>query len=387
MISGAFRLLMGSALGLAALTFGCASWAADANRAKPGAPLALPAAAAGAIGKVFPGSTVRKVQADDEAGLTLFLATVVDAGGERVVRLSADGMIVSVEREVKVADLPPALAAVVRQNTAGEVILQVETRAEIIADSKGAKTIRELWTPRPSYRNHREVDVDRDGRLWNARRRDAGEAIAPGEEGILEVPGYRPPCVIYLPSDYKAGAKWPLILHFHGSGDLATTKPWLWGINGKGYIIVGLSYVKGEGVTPANAAAMIKYVDAVRALVDATYGVDQHRVFLSGTSMGGWAVNYCGFSRAANGRYKGYCIVAAGPAKRSGVDFSVARNLPVLVLNGETDGNLAAAKQGVPLLERAGAKVTSVVLPGEGHMPQPPKIWQPLAKWLSSVDR
>jgi poly(3-hydroxybutyrate) depolymerase len=193
--------------------------------------------------------------------------------------------------------------------------------------------------------------------------------------------------VVYLPSDYKAGAKWPLILHFHGSGDSATTVPWLWGTNGKGYIIVGLSYVKGEGVTPVNAAAMIKYVDAVRALVDATYGVDQHRVFLSGTSMGGWAVNYCGFSPAANGRYKGYCIVAAGPAKGSGVDFSVARDLPVLVLNGETDGNLAAAKRGVRHLERVGAKVTAVVLPGEGHMPQPPKIWPPLAKWLASVDR
>lgn len=347
----------------------------------------LPAQAARIIEEAFPDAAIMRVERNGEAGLPLFDVTIKHTGGVRDVRISAEGVIVSVEREVKVADLPPALGAAVRQSTTDTLIVQVETRAKIATDAKGAKTIQKLATPSLSYGPRKEVDIDRDGRVWKARRKDAGEEVGPGEEGLLDVPGYKPSCAVYLPSDYRAGAKWPLILHLHGSGDSATTLPWLWGTNGKGYIIVGLSYVKGNGYDPATVRAMIKYIDAVRELVDKKYGVDEKRVFLSGTSMGGWGVNYYGFNQAAKGRYRGYCIIAAGPSRGSGVDFSVAQDRPVLVLNGDKDENYAAAKQGVPLLERAGAEVTAVVLPGEGHMPDPNKMWPPLEKWLASVDR
>jgi len=207
------------------------------------------------------------------------------------------------------------------------------------------------------------------------------------------VPGYTLPCVVYLPSDYKAGGTWPLILHLHGSGDSATTWPWLWGTNGKEYIIVGLSYAavkgggdRGIGGDAASVNGMIRFIDAVRELVNTRYGVDSKRVFLSGLSMGGWGVNYYGFNKVAKGRYRGYCILAAGPICDHGVDFSVARDCPVLVLNGEQDKNLAVAKRGTPLLEKAGARVTSVVLPGAGHLPDPGTIGPPLAKWLATVE-
>lgn len=347
----------------------------------------LPAQAARSIEEAFPDASIVRVQRNREAGLPLFDVTIEDTGGVRDVRISAEGVIVTVEREVKVADLPPALVAAVRQNTTDTLMVQVETRVEIDTDAKGVKTIQKLATPRLSFGPRKGVDIDRDGRVWKARRKDAGEEVGPGEEGLLEVPGYKPSCVVYLPSDYRAGVEWPLILHLHGSGDAATTWPWLWGTNGKGYIIVGLSYVKGNGYDPATVRAMIKYIDAVRELVDKKYGLDESRVFLSGTSMGGWAVNYYGFNQAAKGRYRGYCILAAGPSRGSGIDFSVAQHRPVLVLNGQKDENYATAQQGVPLLKRAGADVTAVVLPGEGHMPDPNKIWPPLEKWLSSADR
>jgi hypothetical protein len=102
--------------------------------------------------------------------------------------------------------------------------------------------------------------------------------------------------------------------------------------------------------------------------------------------MGGWGVNTYGFAQAAKGRYRGYCIIAAGPLNRPGVILSIAKGLPVLVLNGALDGNLATARSGVPLLEKAGAMVTFTVLPDEGHMPDPKVIWPPLHEWLTKLD-
>lgn len=372
--------------GLALMAIGEISWADETKDGNAGTTISLPAAAADAIRGAFPGSTVKKAQKTNENGLALFEVTIIDTKGDREVCVSADGVIVNVKRNVSVTDLPAALAKAVRKTTADNTISELEIRAEIESAKTGAKVLRKLATPKLSYGPRDGVNIDRDGRVWKARRRAIGEAVEPGEEGLFRVPAHRaPPCVVYLPSDYKPGLKWPMILHLHGSGDSATTWPWLWGTNGKGYIIVGLSYLNGAPSDPASARAMLNYIDKVCKLINDKYGVDEKRVFLSGTSMGGWSVNYCGFTRAARGKYRGYSIIAAGPVSAQGVDLSIAKGCPVLVLNGEKDGNLAAAKKGVPLLEAAGARVTFVTIPNEGHMPNPEAIQPPLQNWLTAV--
>jgi len=392
-VSAAIRFLTETALAWATAAFGQPAGAGETASRKPEAEISLPAAAADAIREAFPGSTVKQVRTDAQAGLPLFLATVIDARGEREVSVSAAGVIVTVKREIAVADLPAALARAVRKLTAGDTLEEIETRAEVAVAGNGPPLLRTLPTPRVSYGPPAGLDIDPDGRVWKTRRRDADDEVRPGEEGVLEVPRYPLPCVVYLPSDYKAGVNWPLILHLHGSGDSATTWPWLWGTNGKGYIILGLSYAaleggggQGIGGDPASVAAMIRFIEAAREVVSRRYGIDQQRVFLSGTSMGGWGVNLYGFHRAARDRYRGYCILAAGPVNRKGVDFAVARDRPVLVLNGAADGNLPVATQGVPLLEKAGARVTAIVIPGAGHMPDPDTLWPHLARWLAEAD-
>ncbi len=218
--------------------------------------------------------------------------------------------------------------------------------------------------------------------------------LGPGEEGQLEVPGCKHPCVLYVPSDHQPGVRMPLILFMHGSGGKPTSWPWRSATDGKGYLVCGLSYGAFEdggagGIKADNNSreAMVRFTEKVRDHIDKVYGVDQEQVFLTGLSMGGWGVNLYGFVEQARGKYRGYCIMAAGLETNAPLDLSVTRGLPLLLVNGETDANLPSANKGKPAFEKAGALVTQVVLPGEGHVPSIAAMSAPLKKWLRDIEK
>ncbi len=217
------------------------------------------------------------------------------------------------------------------------------------------------------------------------------DRISPGGEGQIQVPGNQHASLLYVPSDWKEGMKYPLVLFMHGAGGKPTTWPFRDTTQGKGYLIAGLAYggqddagAQGIRQEAATVSAMMKYIDDIRALVDKEYGVDQGQVFLAGLSMGGWGVNFYGFHADAKGKYRGYCIIAAGPLEEQGVDLSVAKGLPMLLVNGEQDQNLAAAQRGKPAAEKAGAIVELKVIPGEGHVPSVAKLSEAIAPWLAA---
>ena len=217
------------------------------------------------------------------------------------------------------------------------------------------------------------------------------DRIPPAGEGQILVPGNQHASLLYVPSDWKEGMKYPLILFMHGAGGKPTTWPFRDTTKGNGYLIVGLAYggqddAAAEGIRQdaSTVSAMMKYIDDVRALVDKEYGVDPSQVFLTGLSMGGWGVNFYGFHAEAKGKYRGYCIIAAGPLEEQGVDLSVAKGLPLLLVNGEQDQNLQAAQRGKPAAEKAGAIVELKVIPGEGHVPSVAKLSEAIAPWLAA---
>jgi len=213
--------------------------------------------------------------------------------------------------------------------------------------------------------------------------------IAPGARGAFTVAGHRGACELYVPRDWEAGARMPLILFMHGAGGKPTTFPWEFAAD-KGWLVLGLAYAAQEDLAaggirsdPATASATLEYIKEAIDQVDAAYGVDRRTVVLTGLSMGGWGVSSYGLRTEARGLFAAFAILAAGP--RAPADFSVAEGLPFLVLNGEQDPNLAAADEGTPLIEEAGAIVTKVVIPGEGHVPSIDSMRKPLREWLDTV--
>ncbi len=223
---------------------------------------------------------------------------------------------------------------------------------------------------------------------------DNAALIDPGSEGPLRVPGSDAPCHLYVPTDYVKGARLPLIFFLHGSGGKPTSWPWKSATEGKGYFIVGMSYGAqpdaGAGGIKSDAStitAMIAFLEKTRALMHERYGIDQRRVFLSGLSMGGWGVNFYGFQDVARGRYRGYCIMAAGIMESPKPDLTVLEGMPLLLLNGEKDANLAAANRGKPQFEQAGAILKQVVISGEGHVPSIATMAPPLKAWLDEIEQ
>jgi len=219
------------------------------------------------------------------------------------------------------------------------------------------------------------------------------DALAPGQEGPLVVPGSSKDCVLYIPSDYKSDVPTPLIFFMHGSGGSPTTWPFRQATDGAGYIVCGLSYgafpdagAGGLAMDPEKFKLMMDFIAKVRAQLSRTYDIDQKQVILSGLSMGGWGVNFYGFQTSQKGLYCAYAIIAAG-ADDTGVDLTVTAGLPVLVLNGEKCPNLPQANSGMPALNHAGAIAKQVVLAGEPHVPSQASITPPLKAWLADVKR
>lgn len=217
------------------------------------------------------------------------------------------------------------------------------------------------------------------------------DLIAPGSEGEFKATPDGPVNALYVPRNWKAGAKHPLVLYMAGTGFGPMTWPFSQMDGGNTYLVLGLAYggqddlgeggLKGD---PATCSAMIKYFNQVRAAVDKDYGVDASQVFLAGFSKGGWGVNFYGFKPEARGLYCGFCIISAGITTRSHVDLSVAKGLPLLMVNGELDENKKAADVGKPAAEKAGILVEQKVIPGEGHMPPLEKLVDAIEPWLKA---
>ncbi len=225
------------------------------------------------------------------------------------------------------------------------------------------------------------------------KKRGPDRVLKAGEEGDLYVEGSDFPSRVYLPEDWTGDKKLPVVLFLHGSGATPTTNIWRTATGGRGAVIVALAYggqadggasgrVLGD---PDSCRAGHAYIEKVRAALEERYGTDPDRVVLSGFSMGGWAVNYYGFLEDAKGRYAGFAILGAGTTEAPTVDLSIAKGVPVLLLNGRDDVNLARANAGLPLLQNAGAKAKQVILEGQGHIPSDAAMAEPLSAWLEGV--
>lgn len=221
----------------------------------------------------------------------------------------------------------------------------------------------------------------------------AQQQPAAGAEGAFLVPGHDGSCVLSVPQDHERGKRLPLLICLHGSGGQPTTWPWRAVTGGKGCFVLGVPYgglpdAGKDGITADRQSSlqMVAYLRQAIAAVDEAYGIDRRRVVLTGFSMGGWGVNFYGLCQAADELFCAYAMLAAGPTTQGDlVDFEVARGRPVLILNGADDPNLAAARQGRPRLEQAGALVTQEILAGQGHVPSLESMQPALARWLAAV--
>jgi poly(3-hydroxybutyrate) depolymerase len=203
--------------------------------------------------------------------------------------------------------------------------------------------------------------------------------------------------LVYVPADYTDKQDWPVIFFYHGMNGQPTTWPFKQVTDGKGFIIIGMGYVpNGEG--PMTEGQYINYIKRerrsvleVKRYISERLRIDQKRLFITGSSKGGWHASV--MFESSPKVWAGAVILAAGRSQNANVlstavDRKALRGKPVYIGAGEKDVNLASAKKAAAYYERVGAEVTFEEYKGAEHAFDPTKP-KKLYNWLianSSVE-
>jgi predicted peptidase len=203
--------------------------------------------------------------------------------------------------------------------------------------------------------------------------------------------------MVYVPSDYNDNQDWPVIFFYHGMGGQPMTWPFKQITGGKGFVVIGMGYVTGSE-NPMTDGQYINYIKRqlrsvleVKRYISRRLRIDEKRLFITGSSMGGWHAS--AMLESGPKVWAGAIILAAGRTQNvnvlsTAVDRKALRGKPIYIGAGEKDTNLAAAKKAAAYYERLGAKVTFEEYKGAEHAFDPSKP-KKLYDWLitnSSVE-
>jgi predicted peptidase len=183
--------------------------------------------------------------------------------------------------------------------------------------------------------------------------------------------------LLYLPGDYGRDPqqKWPLILFLHGSGERGNDLELL----KRQPLPKTLDQMKDFPfivLSPQLPLAMGNWsdlIDPVKALLDqiqASYSVDNQRVYLTGLSMGGFGT--WEFALRYPQRFAAIVPIAGGFRFQSHAipeNICDLKDLPVWVFHGARDTNVlpAQSEEMVEALRACGGKVRFTLYPDADH--------------------
>ena len=212
--------------------------------------------------------------------------------------------------------------------------------------------------------------------LWAARGAETAAPlptaeVRPGEEFLLRWAPVGRDLPVYVPSDYAADRRWPIVLFYHGLNGEPTTGLIRGLTRGRGAIVVGMEYIE-RGLVQRSAEQQQAYQvkeqaqleELLRALPERVR-LDRRRVYLAGVSKGGWQVS--AFAESGQPRVAGYMILLAGRLPRARSERPDLSEQAVYVGTGEMDEGNVYARMAVQYYERCGAAVTWEEYANRGH--------------------
>ena len=172
--------------------------------------------------------------------------------------------------------------------------------------------------------------------------------------------------LLYLPGAYHySWGNWPLILYLHGSGSVGDDlqKVRLEGLARRAEGNRGLPFVVVAPQCPSGGWNIFA-VDALLDQVLTRYRIDPDRVYLTGSSMGGYATWSLAIARP--GRFAAIAPICGGgdPTK-----VEVLRTLPTWAFHGARDDvvPLPESRRMVDALKAIGGEVNLTIYPETGH--------------------
>lgn len=139
----------------------------------------------------------------------------------------------------------------------------------------------------------------------------------------------------YLPTDYDASRRWPLLLFLHGAGERGADLSRV-AIHGPPRLIreatMQLPFIVVSPQVPENHVWSTQFLDALLEEVGRTYAVDEDRIYVTGLSMGGYGTWQLAFEFP-------HRFAAIAPISGGGVIVGPCTipHLPVWVFHGAQD--------------------------------------------------
>ena len=170
----------------------------------------------------------------------------------------------------------------------------------------------------------------------------------------------------YLPTDYEAQEKWPVLLFLHGSGERGTDLEKV-KVHGPPKLIAGgkqFPFIVIAPQCPRFQRWEMSQLGALLDHVEATLKVDADRTYVTGLSLGGYGT----WQLAANfpDRFAAIVPICGGGEPDSA---AVISHLPVWNFHGALDRAvpLKASEEMIAALRKAGAEPKFTVYPEAGH--------------------
>lgn len=173
--------------------------------------------------------------------------------------------------------------------------------------------------------------------------------------------------LLYLPQDYDAHEKWPLLLFLHGGGERGDDIELL-KIHGPPKLIAAGRQFPMIVVSPQCPKDQRWQSVTLLALLDdlcEKLKVDQDRIYVTGISMGGYGLWALAFD--APDRFAALAPICGGGEPGW---VKAIKHIPVWVFHGELDEGvpLRRSQEMVDALKKEGANPKLTVFPGVGHI-------------------
>ena len=215
----------------------------------------------------------------------------------------------------------------------------------------------------------------------------AGPTLTAGSESTITLPLSGAQLKVFLPANYNADTKWPVIFFYPGQGGKPSTGYIRHHTDDRDFIVVGVPYVTPDSDKPMPdfASRELQSFRAARQWLAAHASVDETRVYLGGVSKGGWTTSLLGEPELP--RLAGLIILLAGrsypfTAAPGGTAY---RGKPLYIGDGETDNNMRFARQAATFFQRQGMALTFEEHMGLGHAT--PSDAPRLRTWLQTQAR
>lgn len=210
--------------------------------------------------------------------------------------------------------------------------------------------------------------------------------LRPGMEISVPLRDAEAPMVVYLPSNYTAEAKWPVVFWYHGVETGPSTEFVRRHTGGRDFVVVGMSFagvntVRSEKEHQAYLSRERANYQLARLWVVQHASVDQSRFYMGGITRGGWLAGMLCDLEART--LAGVAILLAGRVRSSTlVAAELFKNKPIYIGVGDKDPCILPTQEGREFFRHCGAVVTYEEYRGLG--PKEPTGVVPLfASWLT----